>query len=356
MFKSLELQLALRYDAYEEIGDTTNPKLAFQDMPSKDLLFRGSVNTGLRAPSPQQLNLGTVELATNGTIADPVKCPDTSQAGTNPSCTLNSIAYLWGGNPNLKPEISKQALLGMVFSPLPTLTASVDYGQVKLKDRIHNLTVSQQLANYPVFADKLMRDANGDIVLIQAGWINAGNSMTKGLDISATHSATLSGNTLTTTLSATKMISAKEQLLEDEEMKPYVGQWTNTTPYLSWKTSLRSTYKTPNISTTLSMNYSSGYDDEDHTTSTALVQFQKREIASDTTFNLVGNYTGFKDLTLGAGLSNLFDRDPPFTWHNVDNVGDSGRDPRGRCARPHAAGVGEVHLLVKQALKRAAPA
>jgi len=328
VFKQLEMQLALRHDHYQKIGNTTNPKIAFKYTPMKDLLIRGSANTGFRAPTPQQLNLGTVTLATTGTIVDPVKCPDPTQAGTNPACALNSIPYLSGGNPNLKPEESKQATLGIAFSPMKELQASIDYWQVKMTDRIHNLTVSQQLANYPVFADNFIRDASGNIVLIQAGWINAGSSMTKGLDFAATHTAKLFGNTLTTTLSATKMISAKEQLIEGQPMKQYVGQWTNTTLYLPWKGSLSSTYKTANTSTTLTLNYSDGYNDEDHTTSTALTQFQKRKIASYTTVNLFGSYTGIKDLTLSAGVVNLFDRDPPFTWHNVDNVAGSGWDPR----------------------------
>ncbi|MCH7342615.1 TonB-dependent receptor [Pelomonas sp. CA6] len=326
--KGLEMQLALRHDRYQQIGSTTNPKVAFKFTPMKDLLIRGSANTGFRAPTPQQLNLGTVTLATTGTLVDPVKCPDPSQVGTNPACAMNSIPYLSGGNPNLKPEKSKQATLGVVFSPVKSLQASVDYWQVKMTDRIHNLTVSQQLANYPIFANNFIRDETGKIVLIQAGWINAGSSMTKGLDLSATHTGKLLGNTLTTTLTATKMISAKEQLIVGTPMKQYLGQWTNTTLYLPWRAALSTTYKLPKASATLSVNYSDGYMDEDHTSATSQVQFQKRKISSYTTVNLTASYTGFKDLTLSAGVINLADRQPPFTWHNVDNVAGSGWDPR----------------------------
>ena len=41
-----------------------------------------------------------------------------------------------------------------------------------------------------------------------------------------------------------------------------------------------------------------------------------------------GTYTGFKNTTITVGIQNLFDRDPPFTAHNVDEVVGAGWDPR----------------------------
>ncbi|MCE4557337.1 TonB-dependent receptor domain-containing protein [Roseateles cellulosilyticus] len=325
--RNLEFSLALRYDHYQEIGSTTNPKIGFKFTPNKDLLLRGSYNTGFRAPTPQQLHLATVLLATTGTFPDPVKCPNPT-GNNDPSCQLNSIPYLSGGNPDLKPEKSHQGSLGVVFSPARDVTASVDYWQIKMIDRIHNLTPTQELQNYSVFADNFLRDENGNLVGIRAGWINAGGSMTKGVDFTANWVTTLDGNRLTTTLSATKMISAKEQLIDTTPMIQYLGQWTNTTLYLPWKAALSATYKMPVLTTTLSANYSSGYQDEDHTTATNVVEFQRRKVSPYLTFNLVGTFTGVKDLTLGVGVLNLFNRQPPFTWHNVDNAVGTGWDPR----------------------------
>jgi iron complex outermembrane receptor protein len=325
--KNLEFDLALRYDHYQEVGGTTNPKVSFKFTPNADLLLRGSYNTGFRAPTPQQLHLATVTLATTGTFPDPVKCPNPT-GNNDPSCQLNSISYLSGGNPGLKPEKSRQASLGVVFSPAQDVTASVDYWQIKMIDRIHNLTPTQELQNYSVFSNNFIRDANGDITLIQAGWINAGGSMTKGLDLAGNWTAKLGDNRLTTTLSATKMISAKEQLVSGTPMIQYVGQWTNTTLYLPWKASLASSYKTPSLTTTLSANYSASYWDEDHTTFTNIAAFQRRKVSKYVTFNLVGTYTAVKDLTLSAGLINLFGVNPPYTWHDVDNAVGTGWDPR----------------------------
>jgi iron complex outermembrane receptor protein len=327
VLKNLELNAALRYDRYTQVGGTTNPKLGFKFTPTPELLMRGSYNTGFRAPTPQQLNLGTVQLATTGSFADPVKCP--VPAGNNdPSCQLNSIPYLSGGNPNLKPEKSRQASLGVVIAPTKGVQASFDFWQIKMIDRIHNLTPTQELVNYSVFANNFQRDANGNITLIQAGWINAGGSMTRGLDIVGNWTLPLEGATLSNTVSATKMISAREQLIDGTPMVQYVGQWTNTTLYLPWKVNFGSTYKAATWSATASLNYSSRYMDEDHTTLTSLPGMQKRKISAYTTVNLVGSYTGIKDLGVSVGVLNVMNRKPPFTWHDVDNAVGTGWDPR----------------------------
>jgi len=53
------------------------------------------------------------------------------------------------------------------------------------------------------------------------------------------------------------------------------------------------------------------------------------------TFNLLVTYTGIKNTSITAGVKNVFDRDPPFSAHNVDDVAGTGwdarvGDPRGR--------------------------
>jgi iron complex outermembrane receptor protein len=260
--KGFDVQLALRHDQYQQIGGTTNPKIAFKLTPTKDLLFRGSMSTGFRAPTAQQLNLGTIQQVT-GTFSDPVKCPaGTDQA--DPNCALSSLPQFVGGNPNLKPETSRQSSLGVVFSPIGGVTASLDYWQIRMKDRIHNLTLTDELNNYEQFSGNFTRDASGNITSVQSGWINAGASDTKGLDFVLTHAMKLLGGKLDSTLTATKMISDKEASLPGQAMVQYVGTFgtSNYTLYQKWKANVSSTFKTQNWATTATVNYSSGYQDE----------------------------------------------------------------------------------------------
>ncbi|MFG5406842.1 TonB-dependent receptor [Piscinibacter sakaiensis] len=49
--KGLDLTLSGRYDKYSDFGSSFNPKIGLRYQPSRQVLVRGSVNTGFRAPS-----------------------------------------------------------------------------------------------------------------------------------------------------------------------------------------------------------------------------------------------------------------------------------------------------------------
>jgi iron complex outermembrane receptor protein len=79
----------------------------------------------------------------------------------------------------------------------------------------------------------------------------------------------------------------------------------------------------------LSNNFSTGYKDQlpDAGKMAPPPGFNPK-VSSYTTFGLSSTYTGFKNTSVTAGITNLFDRDPPFTAHNVDEVVGAGWDPR----------------------------
>jgi hypothetical protein len=54
--KSLELSAAARYDHYNDVGGSFNPKLGLRWEASKQLMFRTSYNTGFRAPTLYDLH------------------------------------------------------------------------------------------------------------------------------------------------------------------------------------------------------------------------------------------------------------------------------------------------------------
>jgi iron complex outermembrane recepter protein len=286
------------------------------------------VNTGFRAPTPQQVKLGTVELALTGVYRDPVLCADINAPLDATQCARNSLPYRQGGNPDLKPETSEQGTLGVVFLPTRDLKVSADYWEVRMEDRIRSLSPATMITNYGLFADNFIRDANGRVVYIQAGWVNASRSVSKGVDFSVDYSTALAGGRLTTKLSGTHMISHKEALLANAPLVEFVGEWSNTTLYLPWKLSATVGFKRGDWNTTATINYADKYLDEDRSAYT-VNPGARREVAAYTTVNLFTTYTGLvKGLRLTAGFINLFDAKPPFTHHNVDNVVGAGWDPR----------------------------
>ncbi|HET7729822.1 MAG TPA: hypothetical protein VFK48_07305, partial [Usitatibacter sp.] len=52
------------------------------------------------------------------------------------------------------------------------------------------------------------------------------------------------------------------------------------------------------------------------------------EVEAYILYDLTVAYTGFRKLTLVAGIKNLLDTDPPFTAHATDFVSGAGWDPR----------------------------
>jgi iron complex outermembrane receptor protein len=319
VFKGLDLQLALRYDRYSDFGGTTNPKIAFRYQPNDVLLFRGSLNTGFRAPSFQQLALNTAPRLDTADFADPVLCP------TDPTqCTLR-VNYTDSGNPGLSAETSKQGTLGIVVSPVRDLTLSADYWRVDLEERIKKLTLGELKSNYGIFSDHFLRDATTNkITLVEAGWVNAADSSTQGLDYSAAYQMKLDTGLWTAKLDGTHMISHKERAIASQPLTQLVGAFGLRTLYLKDKFSFDIGWARDSWAATFSTIYKSGYQDQDMTRfGTPL-----RDIPSYTTFNLFGSYTGIKNLTLTAGLRNLFDKAPNFTYHNVDDVAGAGWDPR----------------------------
>jgi iron complex outermembrane receptor protein len=333
--KSLEVTLQVRHDQYQQIGGTTNPKVGIKFTPFDSLLLRASANTGFRAPTAQQVRQGVVVSAMTGQFRDPVLCADVNAPKDATQCARLSTPYATGGNPDLKPETSKQFSVGMVFAPIKDFQAYADYWQVELDDRIRALSITEMVSNYELFKDNFVRDpATGIVRYIQAGWVNAAGSETKGLDFGIKHQMAALGGTISSSFSGTKMISHKERALETAPMREYVGMWSNTTLYLPWRLNASVSYRTGAWGMTLSGLYRDSYEDQNRGPTAqgganyTTAQPYTRTVRSYSTFNLVGSYSGIKNVTLSGSILNVANRKPPFTWHNVDSASGAGWDPR----------------------------
>ena len=134
----LLISLALRAENFDDFGSTTNYKVASNFALTDDLRLRGSYSTGFRAPTPGQQNAFNIttefnfdknDLVNNGTV------PSTSRA-------VGLALGLEGDGPALKSEKSVN-LSGGVVVKMGAVSATVDYFNIKVKDR---LTVSQDYA------------------------------------------------------------------------------------------------------------------------------------------------------------------------------------------------------------------
>ncbi len=116
---------AVRFENYSDFGKVATFKFATRYKLTDDFNIRGSVSTGYRAPSLQQIHFSNI----NTNIVD------------------NSLQYIWlapntdsvaraAGIPPLKQETSVNYSLGFAWKPMANLTITVDAYLIKLKDRI----------------------------------------------------------------------------------------------------------------------------------------------------------------------------------------------------------------------------
>jgi iron complex outermembrane receptor protein len=325
--KDLEMQLAIRRDDYSLVGATTNPKVAFRYQPADFLLFRGSASKGFLAPSFQQLYSGSLSQELPNGVVDQDGCA--KHPGVPEYCAIDHLDYKTGGNTNLKPETSKQGSVGFVIEPFKGYSASFDYWAINTKDRILNRTPQIVLANYQALNQYIHRNPDGTIEYVQAGWINAAGSRVRGLDVGLRGEGKIRDAKWTATLDGTYMDSFKFAEYQGQEYQELVGKFYTRDLYLRWKHNASFGVSRGDWSGLLVQSFSSGYKDQlpNGGKGTPPPGF-KPDVSSYTTYNLSGTYTGFKNTTITVGIQNLFDRDPPFTAHNVDEVVGAGWDPR----------------------------
>jgi iron complex outermembrane receptor protein len=328
--KNLDMQLAVRHDKYSDFGGTTNPKVALRWQPAQTVMFRGSYTTGFHAPDFDPLYGGTNNNSFNSDINDPLLCPGgkgTLGCGIRPD--INTVS-----NPNLKPEKSKQFSLGVVVSPTPWLTSSLDFWHIELTDKIAALSGPTVIANYAQYSQYVLRDpATNQIISVNAPYLNLAGDQTQGVDVNITAHFKTDYGAFVASLEGTYVDSYKSRYISSDPWTELVGTFGDANfgwdLHQRWRHALSLTWSQGPWSTTVTQTYSSGYKAEQDGYGAGFNPIgAPANVGSYTLYNLSATYTGFKNWTLTGGIKNLFDTKPPFDAHDVDNVAGAGWDAR----------------------------
>ena len=129
--KQLLLDIAGRAEHYSDFGSTTTGKASARYEPIKGYALRGAISSGFRAPSLGQeyfsntaINFVTLPGQTTATPLEirtfPVASPEAQALHARP----------------LKPEKSVNYSAGVALEPIKSLSATVDYYRIDMKDRI----------------------------------------------------------------------------------------------------------------------------------------------------------------------------------------------------------------------------
>ncbi len=176
---------AIRYENYSDFGGTLNGKLAMRYKFSDAFNLRGSVSTGFRAPSLQQIYFNTI--FTNFENGQPTEV----LLSNNFSTVTRTL-----GIERLKQERSTNESLGFTWRPLNNLSLTVDAYQINIKDRVV-LT-----GNFKDDDNQIGTDLKELGVSRAQFFTNAIDTRNRGVDIILTHDAVLGEGRLVTSFAA----------------------------------------------------------------------------------------------------------------------------------------------------------
>ncbi|HJU40450.1 MAG TPA: TonB-dependent receptor [Tahibacter sp.] len=196
--RQLEVSLATRYSDYSEFGGTTNSQGGLRWKPVDDVLVRGNVAQGFRAPSVLDLYSGANTYF--GYVLDPCVAGNAPSAATAARCAAAGVPagvtqpdlvnVTSGGNRELQPERALSRSLGVVWSPgfVDGLTANVDWFRVQIRDAIGNRSEQAVVDDCYERGDasacaRVRRNADGMIAHVLATQQNVpGGLETEGFD------------------------------------------------------------------------------------------------------------------------------------------------------------------------------
>ncbi|GAC1307553.1 MAG: TonB-dependent receptor [Mucilaginibacter sp.] len=189
------IDLAERFENYDDFGFVGTEKFATRYKVTDNFNLRGSISTGFRAPSLQQMNFSNTNTEiVNGNLVYTKTVPNYSP-----------IARA-AGIPKLTPETSTNYSLGFTWAPVNGLTFTVDAYQAEIKNRI--VFSGQYAEGDPSFGNPNTPGTLNSLLLAnqvaQASfYTNAVNTTNRGVDIVADYrtrwnnqhfSATFAGN------------------------------------------------------------------------------------------------------------------------------------------------------------------
>ncbi|MFY7975912.1 MAG: TonB-dependent receptor [Rubrivivax sp.] len=332
--KGLEAQLAVRHDRYSGVGNTTNPKLGLRFEVSKQLLLRGSYNTGFRAPSFSELFRPTIFGTTSSVLPDPVLC--VIEQGN-----LSFCADQWPverrANPNLKPEKSRQFSLGGVFEPVRDFSITADYWNIQKTDVISDIGEELILANPTKYASLISRNANSVITNILLQKRNQGQQKTSGIDLTIDWRG---GKTdigrFGARLAGTWVLESKKQTAPGDPFVSNLNKFVNDGVVQRWRHRLSGDWDLGNFGLTLSNTYYGAYTDQNIAINLDTgARVPENKVKAYSLWDVTATYKLAAHTSVRAGVLNLLNTDPPFSnqaYYFLASYDPTYTDPRGRTA------------------------
>jgi iron complex outermembrane recepter protein len=199
----LDLQLAGRLDYYKVLladpsqSDpryvASNDTIGLRYRPIQDVLLRGSFSSAFQPPTYSEISPVLPDFSMFPTGFPPIPVIDPKRGGE-----LNTtIGASFGGNPDLKPETSRDVNVGIVLEPrfLPGLHISVDYAHIQKHNDIEMLSAQGIVDNEDALPGRVVRGpvppgdpfGVGPITFVNGTYINLFESRSENYTVAANY-------------------------------------------------------------------------------------------------------------------------------------------------------------------------
>ncbi len=172
--EKLLIDAALRTEKYSDFGSNLAGKLAARYKVADELVFRGAISNGFRAPSIHQRYFSNT--STQFVINNGVTTPNNVGTYRNDSEIAAAL-----GIPTLKAEQSKNLSFGITSKLDKLVTITADIYQIDITDRIV-ITGNMSRSNATINSLLTAAGAAADVTQV-AFFTNAISTQTKGLDV-----------------------------------------------------------------------------------------------------------------------------------------------------------------------------
>ncbi|MGD8862892.1 MAG: TonB-dependent receptor [Myxococcales bacterium] len=361
----LEIQAAGRFEDYEDVGSTFNPKIGLSWTPAQTILgdqaaqaskirLRGTYATSFRAPSLLQTDGAQTELAQ---IFDVRPDPMTMAPVRATSATFRAVTT--SGNPDLKPETSTAITAGFEYSPVDGLTLDADYWMYNYEDIIVKESPQAILANdfmcgVPEDArpagcsPDVRRNPAGEALGIDAEFVNAQTLDASGIDFNAVYRSDFGADMGTFSFGAGGAYVLTFEIPQSAAGADYVNSPDadcdgDTCDVAGKRNFSNFAVPMPRLRGNVPLGWSmdghaanftlrvigSYKDDANLDPMTQAMPDIDAFITADLQYSLRLDYDDYYSTTFKLGINNLFDLDPPAV---ADNFGYDPltHDPRGR--------------------------
>jgi outer membrane receptor protein involved in Fe transport len=295
--------------------------------PLRDVTLRASYGTGFLPPNVSQIVRSVVPQVTFSSGTDP------KRGNTDMVVTGVPWDYVYGGNPDLQPELSKSWSFGTILTPrfVPGLRLSIDYTRIHKENEIQIPPPQFILDNEDLFPGRVQRgpklpgdpaDWAGPITALDTSLLNIARTQVDAVDVQADYSVQTSYGQFDAYLLGTFQPHYSNQALPTSAAVDRAGYldgmlkwrgnaglvWTRGPWAVSWNSQYFDSY------------YIYASDATTTAIATAVLNQGAAKVPSQLYHDVLGTYRIGKhagwallaNTEISVGIQNVFDRSPPI--------------------------------------------